>query len=713
MVKKRSLLALILILTFQALFFVSHCRAIDYRGNLIVNPGRFIGYHKDAGGDLPISMVLASQWDTLEADVPNLGVSTNTHWLSLDLENRTEKDLFLHIPYPVLDEVELYCFDPDKRQIMSSYKTGLSFPFAQRELEYQDFIFPITTNASGRALIMLKVRNNSQTMIPVRIGDLLQINSKLFVKDHFFGIYAGFILVMLLYNLFVYFSTRDKNYLWYLIYIFTVGLTQFTLSGYSHKYLWPDLTWLSRNSVYLCGIASGLGVIFFVKYFLHLRESLPWLNKALNVFITMYGLSFAMLLTGYPSLSYNMINLTAGLGLPVLFVAAVYLARKGFRPARFFLVAWTIFILSVIIFVLKDVDVLPYNSFTVYALPFGSAIEVVLLSLALADKINQLSREKQEARKNELDAYKRNEKLVREQNVILERRVEERTAELTHANGRLEEALKNLQSAQTQLVNQEKMASLGQLTAGIAHEINNPINFVSSNINPLRRDIDDLIEMINKFLSIKGQEDVDERLKEIEAFMKEIDYEYVLEEVDQLLKGIGDGASRTSDLVKSLRNFSRLDEVESKFADIHEGINSTLVIVMSGLKKPVEVIKNFDSSITPIECYPGKLNQVISNILVNAVQAMENTEKPTITITTENLDDRISLTILDNGPGIPPEIKEKIFEPFFTTKEVGEGTGLGLSIVYSIIESHKGSIEVNTVEAGGTEFRIVLSKTLN
>ncbi|MGH2643675.1 MAG: sensor histidine kinase, partial [Chitinophagaceae bacterium] len=173
---------------------------------------------------------------------------------------------------------------------------------------------------------------------------------------------------------------------------------------------------------------------------------------------------------------------------------------------------------------------------------------------------------------------------------------------------------------------------------------------------------------------------------------------------------IEDGASRTADIVKGLRTFSRLDESDLKEADIHEGIDNTLILLNHTIAKDLTVVKNYQE-IPKIECYPGKLNQVFMNLLTNAIQAMNsnvNGREKKIIISTESLNENIIIRISDTGPGIPNEIRDKIFEPFFTTKEIGEGTGLGLSIVYAIIEKHHGKIIVNSEENKGTEFAITL-----
>lgn len=260
------------------------------------------------------------------------------------------------------------------------------------------------------------------------------------------------------------------------------------------------------------------------------------------------------------------------------------------------------------------------------------------------------------------------------------RRIEEaqQLAEIEH--------LRNveLKAAQTLLVESERLASLGQLTAGIAHEINNPITFISSAISPLRRDI---LELISASGTVEHQN-------------------MLRSEILELLDAIESGARRTSEIVSSLRLFSRLDEGAIKESNIIEGIESTITLLSMRIRGQVEIVRNYDD-IPSVECRPGQINQVIMNLLSNALDALENTPKPTIAISVKKLEnDCIEIEVADNGPGIPLDVLSQVFEPFFTTKEVGKGTGLGLSISYGIIERHGGRISVTNTP--GASFKIVL-----
>jgi len=272
----------------------------------------------------------------------------------------------------------------------------------------------------------------------------------------------------------------------------------------------------------------------------------------------------------------------------------------------------------------------------------------------------------------------------------------------------LEFTLENLKMTQSQLIQSEKMASVGVLTAGIAHELNNPINFVSGNVNPLKRDLEDIFEVINKYEEIIRVNHLNETFSEVDHMKERLDYSFLVKEIVSLLEGIEEGAGRSSQIIKGLRSFSRLDEEDCQAYDIHEGIDSSLVLLQNKIKNRIKIRKDY-TDFENIECYPSKFNQVILNILTNSIQAIE--DQGEIFIQTISSDLGIKIIIKDNGIGMDPEVKKHIFEPFFTTKEVGKGTGLGLSISYGIIEQHSGNIDVISDPGKGTEFIISLPRT--
>lgn len=300
---------------------------------------------------------------------------------------------------------------------------------------------------------------------------------------------------------------------------------------------------------------------------------------------------------------------------------------------------------------------------------------------------------------------------LEEYNRNLEEKVKTRTAEIALKNEQLniqtEElhtTLENLRHSQAQLIQSEKMASLGQLVAGIAHEINNPVNFISAGVDSLYTNLEEIRRVLNMYnkITIKN---VDKTLKEIEELKEKIGYKEAVKEIVKLIQSIKNGTYRTTEIIKGLRTFSHLDEDLIQTADLHEGLDSTLVLLRNRYKNRIEIEKKY-ADIPAIECYPDQLNQVFMNILSNAIDAIDN--EGIITISTSVRNDQIQISICDTGKGIPDMLKDKIFEPFFTTKEVGKGTGLGLSISHGIIEKHRGSISFKSEVGKGSEFIINL-----
>ncbi|MGK2864128.1 MAG: ATP-binding protein [Chitinophagaceae bacterium] len=274
---------------------------------------------------------------------------------------------------------------------------------------------------------------------------------------------------------------------------------------------------------------------------------------------------------------------------------------------------------------------------------------------------------------------------------------------LASANDALNTTVADLKAAQEQLIQAEKMASLGQLTAGIAHEINNPINFVTANIQPLKDDLADILKVIDRYDKVIKKKGIEKDFQEVESFKQDSRIDLTMSEVNNLLKGIEDGAKRTSEIVKGLRNFSRLDQNVFRKASLNECIESTLTLLQSTYKNRIEIVKQM-GDLPEVDCFPGQINQVLMNILSNAVQAIP--ASGTIFIKTWQVNDMVKISIKDTGTGMTNEVRKKIFDPFFTTKEVGKGTGLGLAISFGIIQKHNGEIEVFSKPGDGTEFII-------
>jgi PAS domain S-box-containing protein len=277
--------------------------------------------------------------------------------------------------------------------------------------------------------------------------------------------------------------------------------------------------------------------------------------------------------------------------------------------------------------------------------------------------------------------------------------------QLLQNNRELKGAYQRLEQTQSQLLQSEKMASIGQLAAGVAHEINNPVGYISSNLGSLKNYMDDLWRLLDAYAAAEpGIADASLRAQLL-ALKAELDIAFLREDIDQLLIQSTDGVHRVKQIVKDLKDFSHVDETEWLWADLRKGLDSTLNIVWNELKYKANVIKEY-GAIPDVECIASQLNQVFMNLLVNAAHAIE--EHGTITLRTGTAGNDVFVEITDTGKGMPPEVQKRIFEPFYTTKPVGKGTGLGLSLAYGIVQKHHGQIIVHSEVGQGTTFRLIL-----
>ncbi len=287
-----------------------------------------------------------------------------------------------------------------------------------------------------------------------------------------------------------------------------------------------------------------------------------------------------------------------------------------------------------------------------------------------------------------------NAKKIQDLNENLEQKVQERTAEY-------EKVLKKNKLTHLKLVQSEKMAAIGHLTAGITHELNNPINLVNVGVMGLVKDLKDLLEILKKYEALEKLNGINPSIQKIK---EKLDYNLLKESIPQAMIDIMTGVKRSVDIISGLQNFSRLDKDDMQLGNLHEGLDGTLRLLQFKMNDRIKIIKEYDKNIKPLMGHHNQLNQVFMNLLVNAEEAIIN--KGEIRIVTKKLNGQVELRVIDNGVGMSKDVAKNVFDPFYTTKEVGKGTGLGLSISYGIIESHGGSMKVKSKRGKGSEFII-------
>src|SRR5688572_10418001 len=311
-----------------------------------------------------------------EEDVPNLGFISGHVWLRFQVQNNS-KDHFLvfELQAPLIDEVEF--FSQTDSSGFTSQLTGQIIAFSKRKYDYPVYIFDLLTQPGQTRSYYMRIRSSDQIELPMRVTTRVNIFTPVTNKNFMFGIYCGMMIIMILYNLFVYFSVKDKSYLVYVVYILAILFTQTTFQGYTFKYVWPEFPKFETMSIHLMSIFVGFASVQFLRVFLQTGFYVPKFDRVFKIAYVFYELATILVLMGYLQLTWVLILcIVSPLSMFMLFVGISVIAL-GYKPAKFFTIAWSVFLVGVFIYAMKDFGILPHNGFTVYTMPVGSAIETV------------------------------------------------------------------------------------------------------------------------------------------------------------------------------------------------------------------------------------------------------------------------------------------------------------------------------------------------
>lgn len=614
--------------------------------------------------------------DNLEYQLSDDNIAYFNNGSNIAVKLQVTKDLakkgnYIYLSYALIDTIEVWTKNA-YGQLHKDFKTGQSFEYKSRPFASTDFVFPVKNNVET---YYFKIYSSKPIVLPFKVLNTKDLLKSLTTKDLIFGLFAGIILVMFLYNLVLYFATKEVSYAYYVSYLIILLVTQLALFGYTDRFLFYNLPELNDKFAVFSGALVAIASVFFVTNFLQLKQKAPLYAKLLFMVVYLDSIAIVILLLDWSVLAFHWVNFTSFYGSIVGIIASIKLTREGFRPAKIFLVAWSLFLISVIVFALVNIGIIPYKPYLHGTMLFGASVEVFLISLALPDRINALRRAREKSKLEVLKIAKENERIILNQNKVLEAKIKERTKEVEEANKELTHTLKNLQKTQIQLVQSEKMASLGVLTAGVAHEINNPLNYI-----------------------LGGHAAILKKFKEKDAKISEKD-------IEDYLNWIKVGGERASKIVKSLNVYSRSNNDHTESCNLNQIAESCVTMVSRSCRSSIAFNTHFSKNLKKIKGSSSKLHQVILNVLGNAVDAITDTGAITITTTTKQK--KTYVKIEDSGIGIPDENIKKVLDPFFTTKAPGKGTGLGLSIVNAIVLEHGGTINFKSQINKGT--RVIIS----
>lgn len=621
-------------------------------------------------------------WKKVATDHFSYGYVQETYWFRFKLKNSTKKikKMYFELDDPLIDYLSFYI--PQKKGKYKKIITGDHFPFKKRDIQTETFVFELSIPPGTYTYyIQIKSILTGMEYLPILWTPRAFIK-KSNERTSVLWAYLGIMMIMIIYNMFIYFSTWDRNYLYYILFLISWLLLVFTTESFGLRFLWPKSLWWNHFAIIFANSNIIIWSCMFFRSFLNIKQNYKVFNRILLYSLILPNIIIPIILCFYN----KMIIIKTGMIFSVyliiiLLYISIYCAVKRNRQAYFLLAAFVFVYIGAGATLLKNLGIIQPIFFTEWGIHISSTFLVLIFSFALADKLNVM--------KNELKNL----------NLNLEKLVRQRTRKLKNTN-------KILHSTQAQLIQSEKLAGLGQLAAGIAHEVNNPLGYIINNLNVLKDYLKKLFKITSKYQAFV---DSNSKYKKQNQIFSINNYNHIKKDTPSLIKETLEGSQKVKQIISNLKNFAQPSFDRKQIIDINEEINRSLDLIKITIKSNYK-IKTDLGKISYIMGNRNQINQVIINILTNSIDATKY-KIGIITIKTYEEKNSIIVSISDNGIGIPVKNKNKIFDPFFTTKEIGKGTGLGLSTVYGIIKSHKGTIKMSSKKNKGTTFMIKLPIT--
>ncbi|HMV41674.1 MAG TPA: sensor histidine kinase [Leptospiraceae bacterium] len=651
--------------------------------------GLYLEILEDKEGKLTIEDVqkpeMEKLWVRSDKEVPSFGYSESVFWLRFKIENKlkSKEDWLLDIAFPPIDYIDYYHMEDNGKYTL--IQTGDRRLFHSRQYDNKNYLFKVEVNPNNSRFIYLKTWSfdGLHESIPLTLYNKDTYIKTSSINDTFFGIYVGIISVMMFYNFFIFLSVRDKTYLYYILYLFFYLFWVFIYYGYAYKYLWQDNSWWANQSITLTNILFVIMLVLFTRSFLSSRDLIPRLDFILRLILFLYSsylvLSFVI---GYAAI-WRIIMLTQFILCIIILFAAIQCLRKGSRTAKYYLLAWSFLISGGMLLLLKISSIIPSNFFTEKSFILGCSFEVILLSLGLADRINELKK------KNEIIQIE-NQKELEKLNNELEKKVLVRTEQLNEMLDQLGKMYVDSEAKRKEIEalaeSRKKLSFVGTMAAGIVHDIKNPMATIKA-----------LAEMSNS--------------ETITPKKREKNLNIIIREMDRL-----------NDLAYEILDFSK-DELHLNLEDVN--IKDFILEIEQFLSIDFKYSGIDYSSEIEYEGFAqidkGRMRRVIVNLAKNAIEAMQDgSKKYKFKIRVESIPQNpplgnagvsaregLTISLTDNGSGIPESVQTRIFQAF-ATEGKANGTGLGLFMCKMIVEAHNGRLTYETKLGEGTSFFITL-----